>query len=156
MNAQVPVKQATAVARPAYNLFGAFQREVDRLFDDFAPTFTTGRGLTDVKCRMDMAETKDGLELTAELPGIDEKDVEVTVADGVLTLRGEKRFESEEKDKNYHFVERGYGGFARSVQLPDGVKAEAIKATLNKGVLKVTIPMAAKAEPKKIAVQAAA
>jgi len=158
MNApvQVPVKTgAVAPARPGFGLFGSLQREIDRLFDDFAPTFGGGYAApAELKTRMDLAQTKDGLELTVELPGLDEKDVQVSIADGVLTVSGEKKFETEEKDKNYHFVERGYGSFSRSLALPDGVNADAIKADLNKGVLKVVIPTPPKAEPKKIEVKA--
>jgi HSP20 family protein len=159
MNAptQVPVKQTAAVPmRPMFNVFGSLQREIDRLFDDMTPSFMTGRSMAEVKCNMDLAETKDGLELTVELPGLEEKDVDVSVSDGLLTVSGEKKFESEKKDKNYHFVERGYGSFSRSIALPDGVKADQIKAALNKGVLKVTIPTPAKTEPKKIEVKTGA
>jgi HSP20 family protein len=157
MNApvQVPVKTgAAAAARPGFGLFGSLQREIDRLFEDFTPNFGAGYGPTEVKCKMDLAETKDGLELTVELPGLEEKDVNVSFADGVLTVSGEKKFETEQKDKNYHFVERGYGSFSRAIALPDGVNADQIKADLNKGVLKVTVPTPAKAEPKKIEVKA--
>ena len=154
---QVPVKQgALAAMRPAFSAFGSLQREIDRLFEDFSPSLSFGRGLADIKARMDLAETKDGLELTVELPGLEEKDVEVQISDGVLTVSGEKTFESERKDKTYRFVERGYGSFSRSVELPPGVKAEDIKASMNKGVLKVSIPTPAKPEPKKIEVKPAA
>ncbi len=155
--ARIPVKQGAAVpSRPIFNVFGSLQREIDRLFEDFSPTFATGRAPTDVKTRMDLAETKDGLELTVELPGLEEKDVNVAVGDGILTVSGEKTFESESKDKNYHFVERGYGSFSRSVELPAGVKADDIKATMSKGVLKVEIPTPVKPAPKKIEVKATA
>jgi HSP20 family protein len=155
--AKVPVSQSVTIApRPMFGMFGSLQREIDRLFEDFTPAFAAGRGLTDVKAKMDLAETKDGLELTVELPGLEEKDVNVTVSDGVLTVSGEKKFESEKKDKNYHLVERSYGSFSRSISLPDGVKAEQVKATMSKGVLKVAIPTPAKAETKKIEVTAAA
>jgi HSP20 family protein len=156
VSTQVPVKQgAAAPSRPALSVFGSLQREIDRLFDDFTPTFATGRGLVDVKARMDLAQTPEGLELTVELPGMEEKDVDVTVSDGMLTVSGEKKFESEKKDKNYHFVERSYGSFSRSVALPEGVKADQIKATMSKGVLTVVVPTPAKPEPKKIEVKAA-
>ena len=156
MNAptQIPVKaNAPAVVRPGFNVFGSLQREIDRLFEDFAPTFATGRAAGEIRCSMDLAETKDGLELTADLPGLEGKDVEVTVRDGVLTVRGEKKFASDEKNKNYHFVERGYGSFSRSIGLPEGVDSDKITASLDKGVLKVTIPTPARAEPKTIEVK---
>lgn len=153
---QVPVKQgAVAPSRPGFDVFSSLQRQIDRLFDDFAPTFVPGRGVTEVSARMDLAETNEGLELTVELPGLEEKDVDVSVGDGVLTVSGEKKFESEQKDKNYHFVERSYGSFSRSVELPQGVSADQIKATMSKGVLKVVVPTPAKPEPKKIEVKTA-
>lgn len=156
MNAPVPVKQGSEVTtRPFTSVFGSLQREIDRLFEDFTPSLSSFRGVSDVKCRMDLAETKDGLELSVELPGLDEKDVDVSVSDGLLTVSGEKKFETEQKDKTYRFVERGYGAFSRTLALPEGVKAEDIKASLNKGVLKVSIPTPTKPEPKKIEVKPA-
>jgi HSP20 family protein len=105
---------------------------------------------------MDVTETDKQIEITAELPGLEEKDVQVNLADNVLTIRGEKKAEKEEKDKNYRLVERSYGSFVRSLQLPDGVDANAIKASIDKGVLKVTVPKPAPAQAKKIDVKAAA
>ena len=151
----VPVKKTSAVPVPFFNVFAPLQREIDRVFEDFTPGFWTGASAADVRCKMNLAETKQGLELTFELPGLEEKDVNVEISDGTLTVSGEKKFESEQKDKNYRVVERGYGSFSRSVELPAGVKADQIKAELAKGVLTVTIPAAPKAEPKKIAVKAA-
>jgi HSP20 family protein len=139
-------------------MFGSLQREIDRLFEDFAPTFPAGFGVgraaVEIKTRMDLAETKDGYELTVELPGLEEKDVGVTVRNGVLTVSGEKTFEEETKDKRYHFVERGYGSFSRSIALPEGAQADHVSAVLNKGVLKVSIPATAQAEAKRVEVKA--
>ena len=90
------------------------------MFEDFAPSSWPGAKLIDVRCKMNLAETKDGLELTVELPGLEEKDVNIEISDGVLTVSGEKEFESEQKDKNYRMVERGYGSFSRSIELPAG------------------------------------
>jgi HSP20 family protein len=156
MNAsqQVPVKQGGAV-QPRVSMFGSLQREIDRLFEDFAPSLAFGAERAPARCKMDLAETKEGLELTVEVPGLDEKDVQVSVSEGELTVSGEKRFEKEEQDKSYHFVERSYGAFSRSIQLPAGVKADDIKATLEKGVLKVSVPTPAKPQPQKIDVKAA-
>jgi HSP20 family protein len=153
--AKIPVTQAAAIAsRPVFNPFSSLQREIDRLFEDLTPGFATGR--TAVSAKMDLAETKNGLELTVELPGLEEKDVEVTLRDGVLTVSGEKKFESEKKDRNYHFVERSYGSFSRSIALPDGVKADQIKASMSKGVLKVAVATPEKPEAKRIEVKSAA
>lgn len=152
---QVPVRREGSVnSRPMFNIFGSLQREIDRLIEDFAPPLTAGGSLVDVEARMDLADTKDGLELTVELPGLEEKDVEVAVSDGLLTVSGEKKFESEKQNKNYHFVERSYGAFSRSIQLPPGVTTDQIKATMSHGVLKVVIPTPARPEPKKIEVKA--
>jgi len=153
----VPVKKTTAFTpAPFFNVFAPLQREIDRVFDDFTPSFWTGSGLNEVRCKVNLAETKTGLELTVELPGLDEKDVNIDIADGLLTISGEKTFEAERKDKTFRTVERGYGAFSRSFELPPVVEADQIKATLAKGVLTVTIPTAPKAEPKKIAVTATA
>ena len=144
----------------AGNPFMSLQREIDRLFDDF------GRGIPGLPAMrgdgnalmpsMDVAETDKEIEITAELPGLEEKDVQVNVADNVLTIRGEKKIEREEKDKNYRLVERSYGAFERRLELPEGIKADDIKATMAKGVLKVTVPKPAPAQAKKIDVKSAA
>lgn len=152
----VPVKQSAAIAPRSSSIFGSLQREIDRLFEDFVPSLSFAGEAPPVRCKMDLAETKDGLELTVEVPGLEEKDIDVSMANGHLTVSGEKRFEKEEKDKNYHFIERGYGSFSRSIALPPGVKPEDIQASLAKGVLKVTVHTPAKPEPKKIEVKAQA
>jgi HSP20 family protein len=105
---------------------------------------------------MDVTETDKEIEITAELPGLEEKDVEVNVADNVLTIRGEKKAEKEEKSKNYQIVERSYGAFARTVELPDGVDPAAVKASIAKGVLKVTVPKPAPAKATKVEIKTAA
>jgi HSP20 family protein len=143
-------------------LFGSLHREIDRLIDDFA------RGnfglLTQAQANLipqiDVCETDKEIEITAELPGLERKDVEISVEDDTLTIRGEKKVETKEKEddknKNYHVSERSYGVFYRLVQLPAGVDPASIQATMSKGVLKVTIPKPARAEPKKIEVKEAA
>jgi len=151
----VPVKSQSIAPRTAGGLFTSLQREIDRVFDDFTrdwPSFGTANA--DLAPRMDIAETDKDIEITAELPGLEEKDVQVNVADNVLTIKGEKKAEKEQKEKNYHMVERSYGSFYRALNLPTGVSAEAIKANLSNGVLKVTVPKPAAAQPKKIEVKA--
>ena len=105
----------------------------------------------------DVSETDNAYEITAELPGMDEKNVEVKVANGVLTIRGEKQDEKEEKKKGYHMRERSYGSFERSFQVPDGVDADKIEANFKKGVLTVILPKSAEAQKaeKKITVKSA-
>jgi HSP20 family protein len=151
----IPVGRNRNVARREWNPFDTLQREIDRLFDDFgrgSPVFRAA-GLTPT---IDVTETDKEIEITAELPGLEEKDVEVNVADNVLTIRGEKKADKEEKNKNYQIVERSYGAFARTVELPDGVDPDAIKASIAKGVLKVTVPKPAPAKTKKVEIKTAA
>ena len=106
---------------------------------------------------VDVAETEKAYEITAELPGMDEKNVEVKFADGVLTVKGEKQEEKEEKKKDYYLSERSYGSFQRAFQVPDGVDADKIEASFKNGVLTVTMPKSVEAQKsaKKITVKAA-
>ena len=154
----IPVGRERGMTQP----FLSLQREIDRLFDDFTrgfpamPSFTAGNGNGMLMPSTDVTETDKEIEISAELPGLEEKDVQVNLADGVLTIRGEKKAEKEEKDKNYRLVERSYGSFERQVELPDGVKAEDVKASIAKGVLTVTVTKPAPAQAKKIDVKSAA
>jgi len=152
--------------------FESLRQEMDRLFDDFTRgfgRFPSSRSLFDVEPvlrygtsvglsapAVDVVEKEKEYQITAELPGLDEKDIEVNVADDVLSIRGEKKEEWEEKDKNYHLSERRYGSFQRTFQLPSGIDAENIAATFQKGVLTVTLPKTPEAQKKekKIAIQA--
>lgn len=145
------------LARMDVSPFGALQREIDRLFADFTRGWPS-LGVPDLTPRMDVTERDSEIELTAELPGLEEKDVEITMVDNVLSIRGEKRAEKEEKDENRRIVERSYGAFSRSVELPAGIKADDIRATMKNGVLTVTLPKPAQAqaEPAKIAIKTAA
>ena len=99
---------------------------------------------------MDLTVTKDGLELTLELPGLDENDLEIKVADGVLTIIGEIRVALDRKGRNHPLVDRGKGAFTRSIQLPAGVRTERIRASLHQGLLRVTIPKPTPPEPGRI------
>ena len=103
---------------------------------------------------VDVAETDDGLTVTAELPGMDEEDIEVDLTSNVLTLKGEKKAEKEEKKADYHFRERSYGSFSRSVAIPFDVDPDAVNASFSKGVLTIALPRPpeAKRKTKKIAV----
>ena len=134
-----------------------FDREIGDMFDAYSrgiPAFGSLGGY-DLAPRMDVTETDKEIELTAELPGLDPKDVEVEMADDVLTIRGEKKTKTDEKEKDYRLVERRYGSFVRTLALPHAVNVEAIKATMSNGVLKVTVPKPAMADLKKVAVKAA-
>jgi len=152
----IPVGRQRGVARTD-NPFISLQNEIDRLFDDFTRGFPAiGNGSANLMPTMDVAETDKEIEITAELPGLEEKDVQINIADNVLTVRGEKKAEKEQKDKNYRLIERSYGSFERSLTLPEGVNADAIKASIDKGVLKVVVPKPAPAQTRKIEVKSAA
>jgi HSP20 family protein len=150
--------------------FNALRRQVDRLFDDFTGGFwglPFGRSMPElargmfaggeVTPQIDVKETADSFQVTAELPGLAEKDVAVTIADNVLTLKGEKKAEREEKGENYHLSERSFGSFTRSVQLPTTVDQDKITAQFDKGVLTIALPKveAAKTREKKIEIKPA-
>lgn len=147
------------ISRDESNPFISLQREIDRVFSDFArglPFFAGREGRFETP-RMDIREKNGTIEMTAELPGLEEKDVEITVVDGILTLRGEKKSEREEKDENRYLMERSYGSFVRSIELPAGVDPEKITAAMTKGVLTITIPRPPEAQPssKKVEVKSA-
>ena len=154
------VQPAASGAPAAWNPWGNLHEELDRMMSGFLgsgrvparlfdfeplPRASVGGALTP---RVDVSETDQAIEVTAELPGMEEKDVELVVQDDVLTIRGEKKIEKEEKKKDYHMVERQYGSFQRSFTLPDIVDREKIAAKFDKGVLNVTLPKTAKAKEK--------
>ena len=152
-----PAQTQTAPARRS-SPFDLIQTEIDRVFDRFNgfnvwnwPGAAGGRIFSP---HMQVVETEDAIEVTTELPGIDEKDVEISVADGVLTIRGEKKSETDETKKNYRLVERAYGSFERALALPAGVDAAKVDARMNKGVLKVVIPRPAAAKAQQVKITA--
>ena len=104
---------------------------------------------------VDMIDGQDEIVVRADLPGLDEKDVEVTLQNGALTIRGERKEEKEEKKDNYCYSERSYGAFARTLTLPAGVERDKVKATFTKGVLEVHLPKAKDAKGTKVEVKAA-
>lgn len=128
--------------------FAALQQEIERVFDNFG----SWRGFDGMAFTpsMEVTETDKAIEVTTELPGIDEKDVDISLSNDVLTIRGEKRAEKEEKNKSYRLVERSYGAFERSLALPSGIDAGAIQARMDKGVLKITLPKPVAAQAQKI------
>jgi HSP20 family protein len=125
---------------------GSLFREVEKTFEDFSrrsPFAAFTPFASDVMApRIDVSETKEALEITAELPGMGEKDVEVTLSEGMLTIRGEKKTERDEQDasKNWHVTERSYGAFSRSIALPFEPDAGKVEAKFDKGVLRVKLP----------------
>jgi HSP20 family protein len=155
MKSLIPIGRDSFLTRTEANPLAMLQQEMDRLFDGFSKSLT-GLSSRTLMPSMDLAETEKEIELTAELPGMEEKDVQLNVVDNQLTIRGEKKNQREEKEKDYHLVERNYGSFVRTVDLPPGVDLDSIKAVMSKGVLKVTVPKPAPAQAKKIEVKGAA
>jgi len=127
------------------------QQEVNRLFDNFfgrPAMMQTGERLWQPLA--DMYETKDDLFVTFEVPGVREKDVNVSITGDLLTVRGERKWDKEQKDESYHRLERVYGKFERSVALPVPVQADKVKATYRDGVLEIKLPKADEIKPKEI------
>jgi len=125
------------------DVFSNLQREIDRVFQDFGrggmPSLGEfGRNAMALK--MNVAEHDGAVEVTAEIPGCAPEDIDVQLKDGVLTIKGEKKVEKDDKQKDYHVMERSYGMFERSVSLPAEVDASKVEAAFDKGVLKVTLP----------------
>ena len=157
-----------ASALQAWQPFRSFRQEMDRLFEEFERGWGWPRSMFSIEPfgrreaawavapAVDVAETDKAYELTAELPGLAEKDLEVKLANGALTIKGEKQEEKEERKRDYYVSERRYGAFERSFRLPEGVDTDKIEASFKNGVLKVLLPKtpeARKAE-KKIEVKA--
>lgn len=158
--ATVPVKRADSLANTARGASShpivQLQREMDRLFENafhgfgFSPfrselfTPLTDSGL--LRPQVDVGASDKEYSITVEVPGVDEKDVKIEIVNDTMTIRGEKKQEKEEKEKNYYRVERSYGSFHRVLSLPEDVNQDDIKATFKNGVL--TIKMPRKALPK--------
>jgi HSP20 family protein len=165
-------RKTSEPARGAYPLT-SLHREIDRLFDEFSrgfslfpfgrrdldwePGWRLGGGNGGLTPSVDVAETDKAFEISAELPGMAEDNIDVSLADGVLTLRGEKKEEKEQKEKGYYLSERRFGSFQRSFRLPEGVDEDRIEAKFDKGVLKITLPKMPEAakQAKKIAIKGA-
>ena len=131
--------------------FGSLFREVQKTFEDFSQRAPFARFSADtLSPKIDVAESKDAIDVTAELPGVDEKDLDVTLANGMLTVRGEKRTERDEqdKDKNWHMVERSYGLFSRTIPLPFDPDPAKVEAKFDKGVLRIRLPKPAEVAQK--------
>ncbi len=125
---------------PRTNDVWGLQSDINRLFDAFMGPFERTEVKNTLSPRLDIAELKDKYEIKAELPGMDEKDINLSVEDGLLTISGEKKAETEEKDKGYYLKECSYGSFSRSVRLPDNIADDKISAQFRKGVLFIDMP----------------
>ena len=163
---KLPVKKGpTAISSGLldWHPFEALRRQIDKLFDeipvrkslsDFEPFERFAAGWVG-RPPVDLVEKDKEYEITAELPGLDDKNVEVKLSNGTLTISGEKKEEREEKEKGYHLSERRYGSFRRSFLVPEGVDADKIEASFEKGILTVRLPKTPEAQKaeKKIAIK---
>jgi HSP20 family protein len=134
--------------------FRELARDMEEAFGRFFPGWSEEKGYGWMPA-VDMADEKDEILVKADLPGLDQKDIEVTVQEGTLTIRGERKQEKEEKKEDYYYAERSYGAFVRSLPLPKGVEADKVKATFKKGVLEVHLPKAKEVKGKTVEVKAA-
>jgi len=125
---------------------------MNRLFDDAGRTWRTDEptATTAWSPSVDIFETEGEIVVKAELPGMERKDITLHLENNVLTLRGERKFEKETKDDNYHRIERSYGNFSRSFSIPATVDEEKIRADYKDGVLKIVLPKKEQAKPKQI------
>ena len=139
---------------PARELLNA-QTDLNRVFNNFfdRDLFETSfrRGVWEPA--VDISETADDFQFTADLPGLTKDDVKISYEDGVITVRGEKKHEKEEKEKNFHRVERSYGVFERSFRLPNRIDVGKIEAKFKDGVLNLRLPKAEEAKPKEIPIK---
>ena len=162
----VEVKKTAPAQTSAPDIWQSFRSEMDRLFDrfgfpslrrvfDIEPAWRSASSFSFSVPAIDMSEDEKAYKISAELPGIDAKDIDVSVSGDMLVLKGEKRQEQEEKDKNYHFSERAYGSFQRAFDLPASVDRDKVAADFSKGVLTITLPKTAEARKpqKKIAIK---
>jgi HSP20 family protein len=134
-----------ALRRREMDPLGELRQEIDQIFNGFLGDWTGRINLLDRRLgsfmpEVDVTETGKEVRVTAELPGMEEKDLEVSLIDGALTIRGEKREEHEEEKGDYYHSERQYGAFERIIPLPSEVDADKAKASFKKGVLKITLP----------------
>jgi HSP20 family protein len=165
---KLPIKtEANPATQPAkaadWRPLETLRSQIDRLFSDFqtgfpqAPSYRSLLDMEpfwrrdfnfDVTPAIDIVEKDKVFEVTAELPGLDVKNIDLQLSDNVLTIRGEKQEEKEEKTKDRYVSERRYGSFRRSLQVPGGVEADKIEANFKNGVLTVTLPKSAEAQKK--------
>jgi HSP20 family protein len=130
------------------------QDEMNRLFNGLVTTRGAHTGGEDWVPSVDISETDDGFIVTADAPGMSAEDIKISVANNVLTLRGEKRNIREDKEENFHRVERAFGAFERTFSLPSSVDSGNIRAKYKDGVLEVRLPKSKEAKPQEIKVEA--
>jgi HSP20 family protein len=149
LNTWKPFREMTPVRD-----FERMRKEMDRFWDSFVPaalkrTVDSGEWFPS----FDVSETKNEIVVKAEVPGMDPKDIDISLSNGALTIKGEKKQEREEKEEDYHLVERNYGSFIRSIMLPTEVKQDKINASYKNGVLKVVLPKSEGARKKEVKIK---
>jgi len=152
-------KRSVPVKRDPGNPFSLMRHDMDTLFEDFfrgvemEPIF--GRHNEQLSPNVDITESDREIQVSAELPGMDEKDIDITLNHDSLTIKGEKKEEKEDKGRDYYRMERSYGSFCRSIPIPVEIETDKVNASYKKGILTITIPKSSKAleEKKKIAVK---
>jgi HSP20 family protein len=142
---------ALALRSPFQDLF-QLHDDMNRLFGAVSPTPRREEAPQGATPQVDIFEDENGIHLQMDVPGVDQKDLDVQVDSGMLTIKGERRLEREERRENYHRVERFYGPFTRSFVLPDYADAERVEATYKQGVLELFIPKKAEMKPRQIKV----
>jgi len=132
--------------------FVTLREKMNRLFEDVATSRRDDKDMISSSWApaVDIYETENDLILSAEVPGIEEKDIEIKIEDSALSIRGVRNFEKETKEENYHRIERAYGSFFRSFTLPHNIDQEKIRAEQESGVLKITMPKKPESKPKKV------
>ena len=135
--------------------FESMRSEMDRLWDSFFVGKPRKRGDEEGHWlpSVDVSETKNDVVVKVELPGMNSKDLDISLSDGTIVIKGEKKQEKEEKEENYHFVERSYGKFIRTVPLPKEVKHDKVSASYKDGILKVVLPKSEEAKTKEIKIK---
>lgn len=131
-----------------------WSNDVDRWYENFFNSdYRLNDGISAIRPVVNVEETENEFLISAELPGMEKKDIEISIEDGVLSIDGEKKYDKESKDKNYHRVERSYGKFHRCFKLPNGIDREKIDASYKNGVLNLSLPKSEEAKPKQIEIK---
>jgi len=144
----------TLVRYEPWNLLNQFRREMDRIYDPSTEgDETSSIATSDWIPAVDIKETDTAFEIHADIPGVDPKDIDVHMENGILTIKGERTAEKKEEHEGYKRIERSRGSFYRRFSLPDSADADKISAKSNHGVLEITIPKQEKVQPRKISVE---
>jgi HSP20 family protein len=141
------------IPRRPWREMDVLRRGTDSLWDRFTGERPTEWLRGEWVPSLDVSETKDKVVVKAEAPGIDPKEIDISLSNGILTLKGEKKKEREEKDESYHLIERSYGSFSRSVRLPAEVQEDQVKASYKDGILTITLPKTERAKERSIKIE---